>query len=488
MIAATASAGAGVVHAAATGTHAGTTTLLWLFAACAAAQLGWAAAVVLIPTRTILFLGVGLNGAAVTTWFVSHTVGLPVVDGLADAEPIGTADGIAAALGALAVAATLLAITQPISRRTMPNAWSAMVVVGTVALVIPAMAAGHTHGGHDHLAAEVHAGGAAHVHGDSEAAAGHEDGHEDGHGDGHEHGADVALVAAGDGHGHDDAADHGHATTAGGTGGSQNGSHNHATNDPGNTAPHSPDHPHPVDPGNPAAPGGQHQHPSTPADPASPPHEHPPLAGPNPPSTPPHEHPPTPPTPTGPIVTIDDPRLSAAQQSAASSLLFTTVAAMAAFPDVAAVEAAGYRSIGDMATGFEHFVNWTYFYDGVELDSQRIESIVIRIEPDGSKVVASGMYILNQGKGLGDVPDIGGSLTVWHDHTNLCWVPDGQGGMRLSGTTDATGQCARGTLVVTPPMLHVWLTPQSCGPFAGIEGLHGGTCGHAHDQSSITLS
>lgn len=475
VVAAAASAGAGLVHAAATGAHSDTATLVWLLAACAAAQLGWAAAVVLIPTRTILFLGVWLNSAAVATWFLSRTVGLSAIDELARVQPIGTADLIAAALGALAVGATMLAITQPISRRTMPSTWSAMVVVGTVALVVPAMAAGSAQSSLDHLAVEhVHAGGAPHVHGDGTAAAGHT----------HEHSADATLAASGDGHSHD--AEHSHGSSTGATGGSGTGTHNHASNDPGSGAPHSTDHTHAVDPGNPAAP---HVHdPSTPADPATPPHDHhPPSTDPNQPADPPHVHPPST-DPTGPIVTINDPRLSAAQQQAASNLLFTTIQAMAPYPDVAAVQAAGYQSIGDQVTGFEHFVNWTYFYDGIELDPQRIESIVIKIEPNGSKTVASAMYILNMGKTLADVPDIAGSLTAWHDHTNLCWVPNGQGGNRLSGTTDATGQCAVGTNVVTPPMLHVWLTPQSCGPFAGIEGLHGTSCAHTHDPNSVTLS
>lgn len=77
------------------------------------------------------------------------------------------------------------------------------------------------------------------------------------------------------------------------------------------------------------------------------------------------------------------------------------------------------------------------------------------------KTVASGMYILNLGRKTADVPDSAGELTEWHIHTNLCWVPNGEGGMRLSGTTDAPGHCATRAYFETPPMLHVWLTPQT---------------------------
>src|SRR5690349_15258301 len=165
VVAAAASAGAGLVHAAAAGSHSGGGSLVWLFAICAAAQLGWAALVLALPRRAVLVVGAGINGAAVVAWFLSRTVGLPLVDALADAERIGTQDLVAAMLGAVAVGAAVLVLTQPFTLRSMPSAWSAMVVVGVVALVVPAMAVGHTHAGHDHaeLALEhVHAGGAAH--------------------------------------------------------------------------------------------------------------------------------------------------------------------------------------------------------------------------------------------------------------------------------------------------------------------------------------
>ena len=59
--------------------------------------------------------------------------------------------------------------------------------------------------------------------------------------------------------------------------------------------------------------------------------------------------------------------------------------------------------------------------DGRELDPHAIESIVLQHMPDGTKKVASAMYILNPGRTLADAPDIAGTLTPWHDHQNLCW-------------------------------------------------------------------
>jgi hypothetical protein len=168
----------------------------------------------------------------------------------------------------------------------------------------------------------------------------------------------------------------------------------------------------------------------------------------------------------------------------AAALVETTTAALARYKTTADVEAAGYRSIGDAATGFEHFVNRGYLTDGRELDPERIESIVFRVEANRTKTLVSGMYILEDGKTMADVPEVGGPLTLWHDHQNLCWDANG----RVVGVL-RNGSCfPRGTFAATAPMLHVWLVDHPCGPFAGIEGngplgavsSHGGGCGHGH--------
>jgi len=173
----------------------------------------------------------------------------------------------------------------------------------------------------------------------------------------------------------------------------------------------------------------------------------------------------------GPIVSIDDARLTSAQRDAAETLLDETRAAMVRFPDEASLVAAGYRSIGDgrRAGSFEHFVNVAYMRDGKELDPDAIESIVLEIGAGGTKAVVSGMYILENGSTMDDVPEIAGELTSWHDHQDHCWDPTGT---RLAGVV-RDGRCfPGGTPRPSAPMLHVWLEDQRCGPFAGIEG-HG---------------
>jgi hypothetical protein len=166
------------------------------------------------------------------------------------------------------------------------------------------------------------------------------------------------------------------------------------------------------------------------------------------------------------------------QKVKAATLINKTRAALVKFSDTAAAEAAGFFSIGDGRTGFEHFVNRAYLVNQNVLDPNEPESLVFKVNPDGTKTLASAMYILPPGKTMADVPDIAGPMTEWHDHQNLCWDDTG---VRLAGIL-VNGQCRPGgTFRPTPPMLHVWVTEHPCGPFAGIEGGgHPGACHHTH--------
>jgi hypothetical protein len=272
----------------------------------------------------------------------------------------------------------------------------------------------------------------------------------------HEHDAGGSAPAAG----HDDDHPHTDATT-----GAHDAEHAHDGATPASASAAGDGHEHdhvdaPTTPGATTAPGHAHEHPTETTQPGSPP-------------TTAHVHEPV--MPTGPITSLDDPRLTATQRTAAQSLLDTTKAAMAKFPTPQSVKDAGYVHIGDGGNGFEHWIREDYLGDGVELDPNKIESIVIQRNGNGTKTVASAMYILNEGKTMADVPQIAGELTTWHIHDNLCFI-----GTRLSGIL-VNGKCTPGgTLRVTPPMLHVWIVPHDCGPFAGIEG-HGGDCAsHNH--------
>ena len=179
----------------------------------------------------------------------------------------------------------------------------------------------------------------------------------------------------------------------------------------------------------------------------------------------------------GRIFSISDPRLTPEQVLRAQALIDVSTAAMAqyaGFVGRSALNAAllqrGYTSIGDSGTGFEHYTNSVFLGDGIELNATKVESVVLQRQPDGSWVLGAAMYILNNGKTMADVPEIAGTFTTWHDHQNLCWNGSVVVGFLVNGV------CTAGVFRATPPMLHVWMTPQVCGPFVGTEGFGGGSC------------
>jgi hypothetical protein len=174
------------------------------------------------------------------------------------------------------------------------------------------------------------------------------------------------------------------------------------------------------------------------------------------------------------------------QQARAENLVAVTLARLPQFADWTTLEARGYHSIQDGSTGFEHYVNWDALDDGRTLDPDHPESVVFELE-GGTKKLVSAMFMAEAGVTLETVPDIGGPLTQWHIHDDLCYRGDPP---VVAGVTGPDGSCRPGTrnLGEPRPMIHVWVTPHECGPFAGLEGIAAGQvrdgethrCDHAH--------
>ena len=62
----------------------------------------------------------------------------------------------------------------------------------------------------------------------------------------------------------------------------------------------------------------------------------------------------------------------------------------------------------------------------------------------------------------------------WHIHDNLCFTSDPTQ-PRVAGITNSTGTCPAGLTKFNPAaMIHVWITPHPCGPFAALEGVGAG--------------
>jgi hypothetical protein len=177
--------------------------------------------------------------------------------------------------------------------------------------------------------------------------------------------------------------------------------------------------------------------------------------------------------PTKPIDLGGTPGVTPAEQHRAETLVRRTIVDLRRFEYPSEAVAAGYRSIGDGATGDEHFINWADVNDGHILDPMRPESLVYEVR-DGRQEIAAAMYMLPFGSRFSDVPDVGGTLTQWHVHQDLCLTnsPDDK---TLSGFVGVNGTCPAGSSKAgNTPMLHVWVVPNACGPFASLEGVGAG--------------
>ena len=166
------------------------------------------------------------------------------------------------------------------------------------------------------------------------------------------------------------------------------------------------------------------------------------------------------------------------QQAEAENVVATTLLGLPQWTDAADAEAAGFQTIGDGGTGIEHLINLEFMDDDVILDPDKPESLVYNTEGGGRRLVAA-MYMTKRGTPLSEVPDLGGKLMQWHVHQNLCYNAEG----RVAGITDADGNCPPG--LVKPeetPMIHVWIEPHPCGPFAALEGIGAGAIAEGEER------
>jgi hypothetical protein len=154
-------------------------------------------------------------------------------------------------------------------------------------------------------------------------------------------------------------------------------------------------------------------------------------------------------------------RPTAAQQAAADKLIADTRSGTARFASLAAATAGGYRPVTPPALAVVHYVDLAYAADGRELDPSRPESLVY-VNTAHGPVLAGAMYLANQDDQ--NPPAIGGCLSQWHTHTDLCVSVATQ---QVVGFTGSEQTCASGEVhYVPPPMLHVWLVDVPGGPFA----------------------
>jgi hypothetical protein len=178
--------------------------------------------------------------------------------------------------------------------------------------------------------------------------------------------------------------------------------------------------------------------------------------------------------PAKPIDLGGTPGVTPQQQAGAENLVAATLLELPRWADPAAAEAQGWHSIGDGSAGHEHFLKPALMHDGRVLDPDAPESIVYEIdERTGERKLVAAMYMAEPGTTLATVPSVGGDLVQWHAHDNLCFEMGER--PRFVGMVDSGEPCAPSTeKLFDVPMVHVWITPHRCGPFAIIGGFAAG--------------
>ena len=149
--------GAGLVHAAAAGTHPGDRELTVLFALTALVQVTLGVVALLRPGRGVLAAATGVNLGALGFWAASRLAGLPLIESLREPQEIGLQDGMAVLLQVLAVGAAALAV-----RRSLPSAAVPVSPLWALALVpaMVGMTSTHSHPATSHAHGEEVTGAA----------------------------------------------------------------------------------------------------------------------------------------------------------------------------------------------------------------------------------------------------------------------------------------------------------------------------------------
>ncbi|MFI6292595.1 hypothetical protein ACIBEJ_13470 [Nonomuraea sp. NPDC050790] len=128
------------------------------------------------------------------------------------------------------------------------------------------------------------------------------------------------------------------------------------------------------------------------------------------------------------------------------------------WPTLAAAKKDGFFESIDTG-GVVHLTKMDWIMDDRVLDPTHPEALVFYRKPAGGSILLGAMYIMPPGA---QGPRIGGSLTHWHAHDDLCGLPGG--GVAV---LNADGTCPKGTskIPATPEMLHVWVVDYPEGPF-----------------------
>jgi hypothetical protein len=150
-------------------------------------------------------------------------------------------------------------------------------------------------------------------------------------------------------------------------------------------------------------------------------------------------------------------------------LLADTKAAVAKYADQQLAVADGYGPGTPPGLPIVHFLHPAYVFDADILRPEHVESLIY-FNSERGPVLVGAMYMMPLPYMAG--PEIGGSLTTWHHHVDLCSdragvivAQVGRGPVVVPGLPRGVA-CPQGSqLRVTPDMLHVWIVDNPKGPF-----------------------
>ncbi|MFZ4112432.1 MAG: hypothetical protein ACOYKG_04550 [Ilumatobacteraceae bacterium] len=433
--AAYASIGAGVIHGVAVGLHADHASLARVFMALTFAQVSWGIIAISRSQWSIVLGGFAINGAAAVGWILTRTSGISFVSGLEIAEKPQPADTLCALLAVMAIAASLWAWRQRDVPLNATSHLNAVYLSSTVTLLALWSVTGHAH---------------AHI-------------------------QDIALTDAG------------LSVNADGV-----------IVSPSTIAPIEITTSTSTVPASSNTAGSVATKKKTVA--AAPTSIAAQTTVVNTTTTVSHSHSlttaqalaaasgwPRPYDPANPIDFSGIGGVTSEQAARATTLIQSAQRDLPKYAKTSAAMADGYLSIGDGLTGFEHFIKYSLLTDGRVLDTTAPESLVYEVN-GGVKTLVSAMFIANPGTPLTDTTlvNYAGGLMQWHVHSNLCWLTI-NGVPKVVGVTNSAGICLIGTLQTGgAPMVHVWITPHVCGPFAALEG-NGAGVADASDAERVDL-
>ncbi|HEV2361323.1 MAG TPA: hypothetical protein VGS21_06460 [Acidimicrobiales bacterium] len=143
---------------------------------------------------------------------------------------------------------------------------------------------------------------------------------------------------------------------------------------------------------------------------------------------------------------------TAAQQAAADQLVADVKVGIAQYSNAQTAEADGYEPISTKQLPMTHYLNKSVIKSGDVLDPSHPSALMFANTGNGPVLIGA-MFLGSAPCVPG--PDVGGSLTQWHAHDNLCFS-----GGTLVGRANSAGVCSQGSLKDSGYfMLHVWTNP-----------------------------